>query len=75
MLAFFSSLLPQSANSFAGLLGLGLLFSTLTLAWLTVYTIAITKLNRFLSPGVARSVEAATGFVLIGFGLSLLTQA
>jgi threonine/homoserine/homoserine lactone efflux protein len=75
MLAFFSSLLPQFASSFAGLLALGLLFSILTLAWLTVYTIAISKLNRFLSPVVARSVEAATGLVLIGFGLALVTQA
>ena len=32
MLAFFTSLLPQFANSFAGLLALGLLFCTLRLS-------------------------------------------
>ena len=35
MAVFFSSLLPQFGDSFAALLGLGLLFCALTLTWLT----------------------------------------
>ena len=69
-LAFFTSLLPQFASSFPGLLALGLLFCGLTLAWLTAYTLAVSKASGFLRrPRVRRAVEALTGTVLVALGL------
>jgi threonine/homoserine/homoserine lactone efflux protein len=74
MLAFFTSLLPQFASSFPGLLALGLLFSALTLAWLTVYAVAVARASGFLRrPRVRRAVEALTGTVLVALGLRLAT--
>jgi threonine/homoserine/homoserine lactone efflux protein len=40
---FFTSLLPQFGSGFLELLGLGLLFATLTLLWLTPYVLAVAK--------------------------------
>ena len=75
MLAFFTSLLPQFASSFPGLLALGLLFSGLTLAWLTAYTLAVGKASGLLRrPSVRRAVEALTGTVLVALGLRLATE-
>ena len=39
--AFFTSLLPQFVDSFVILLALGLLYSALTLAWLSGYAVAV----------------------------------
>ncbi len=75
MLAFFTSLLPQFASSFAGLLALGLLFCTMTLVWLTVYSVVVTKAGALLRrPRVRRTIEAVTGTVLIALGLRLATE-
>jgi hypothetical protein len=63
-LAFFSSQLPQFADSFADLPALGLRFSMLTLACQTADAVAMSKLSIPL-PGWMRSVEAATGLVLV----------
>jgi len=75
MLAFFTSLLPQFASSFAGLLALGLVFCTLTLVWLTVYALVVTRAGALLRRGrVRRAIEAVTGTVLIALGLRLATE-
>jgi threonine/homoserine/homoserine lactone efflux protein len=75
MLAFFTSLLPQFASSFAGLLALGLLFCTMTLVWLTVYSVVVPKAGVLLRrPRVRRTIEAVTGTVLIALGLRLATE-
>jgi threonine/homoserine/homoserine lactone efflux protein len=75
MLAFFTSLLPQFASSFPGLLALGLVFSVLTLAWLAGYTLAVGKASGFLSrPRARRAVEALTGTVLVALGVRLATE-
>ena len=75
MLAFFTSLLPQFASSFAGLLALGFLFCTMTLVWLTVYSVVVTKAGALLRrPRVRRTIEAVTGTVLIALGLRLATE-
>ena len=71
MAAFFPSLLPQFASDFAGLLALGLLFAAMTLAWLSVYTVAAALLQR---PRVRRATEAVTGAVLVALGLRLATE-
>ena len=72
MAAFFTSLLPQFAESLAGLLALGLLFSSLTFLWLTAYSVAVAKARRFVVRSrVRRTLEAATGAVLVALGLRL----
>ena len=66
MAVFFTSLLPQFASSFAGLLAHGLVFCLLTLAWLSVVAHAGGMLRR---PVVRRVVDAVTGVVLVALGL------
>jgi threonine/homoserine/homoserine lactone efflux protein len=75
MLAFFTSLLPQFANSFPGLLIHGLGFCAMTLTWLTAYAIAISKAGALLrGPRPRRAVEALTGTVLVGLGVRLAAE-
>ena len=75
MLAFFTSLLPQFASSFAGLLTLGLVFCTMTLAWLTFYALVVTRAGALLRrERVRRALEAVTGTVLIAIGVRLATE-
>ncbi len=75
MLAFFTSLLPQFASSFAGLLVLGLVFCAMTLVWLSVYSVVVTKAGALLRRArVRRTIEAVTGTVLIALGLRLATE-
>ena len=52
--AFFTSLLPQFGDSFVVLLALGLLYSLLTLGWLTGYAVAVARAR-------GRSCDAETG--------------
>jgi threonine/homoserine/homoserine lactone efflux protein len=75
MAVFFTSLLPQFAGSFPGLLALGLVFCTMTLAWLTGYALAVAKAGDFLRrPKIRRAIEAVTGAVLVALGLRLATE-
>ena len=78
MAVFFASLLPQFAGgesaSFLALLALGLLFCSLTLAWLTLYAFAIDRLRRFLGGPVRRALDAVTGLVLVALGIRLATE-
>lgn len=75
MAVFFASLLPQFAPggsaSFVALLALGLLFSSLTFGWLTLYATAVARVRRFLAGSVRRVVDALTGIVLVIFGIRL----
>ena len=79
MAVFFATLLPQfapaSEGSFAPLLALGLLFCSLTLAWLTLYASAIDRLGRLLTGTVRRALDAATAIVLAALGLRLATES
>jgi threonine/homoserine/homoserine lactone efflux protein len=79
MAAFFPSLLPQftvaAGAPFLGLLGLGLLFCSMTLAWLTAYALALGKLGSLLNrPAVRRALEGVTGAFLMALGLRLATE-
>jgi threonine/homoserine/homoserine lactone efflux protein len=79
MAAFFTSLLPQFAPSgdasFAGLAALGLLFSLMTLLWLTGYALMIARIGNVLRrPAIRRALEGITGAALIGLGLKLATE-
>ncbi len=80
MAIFFAALLPQFApeggGSFAALLLLGLLFCSLTLLWLSAYSIAVDRARTTLSrPWIRRSLDAVTGTVLVAFGVRLATEA
>jgi threonine/homoserine/homoserine lactone efflux protein len=75
MAIFFTSLLPQFASSFDTLLGLGVVFSSLTLAWLTGYAFAVAKAGDFLRrTRIRRSIDGLTGAVLVGLGLRLAAE-
>jgi threonine/homoserine/homoserine lactone efflux protein len=75
MAAFFTSLLPQFGDGFAALLGLGLLFSLMTLVWLSAYAFAVARTSVFLlRPRVRRALDAITGAVLVAFGLRLAAE-
>jgi threonine/homoserine/homoserine lactone efflux protein len=72
---FFTSLLPQFAASFPALLLLGLVFSSMTLAWLTCYAIAVAKAGNVLRrPAIGRILDAVTGAALVALGLRLATE-
>jgi threonine/homoserine/homoserine lactone efflux protein len=74
MAVFFTSLLPQFADSFPALLGLGLLFCALTLTWLSAYALAIARAGDVLRrPRVRRTIDAVTGTALVALGLRLAT--
>jgi threonine/homoserine/homoserine lactone efflux protein len=76
MAVFFSSLLPQFADSFAGLLALGLCFCALTLLWLSAYAAALARAGDVLRrPHVRRTIEAVTGTALVALGLRLATAS
>jgi len=77
MIAFFPALLPQfaPAGAFAALLALGLIFSSLTLLWLSGYAVVVAKAGDVLRHGrLRRALEGLTGGVLIGLGLRLATE-
>ena len=78
MAVFFASLLPQFApegsSSFAVLLALGFLFCALTLAWLSLYAVSISRLGRLLTTTVRRTLDAVTGVVLVALGYRLATE-
>jgi threonine/homoserine/homoserine lactone efflux protein len=79
MAAFYPSLLPQFATgldaSFPALLGLGLIFCSLTLVWLTAYAVTIARAGDALSrPRLRRALEGLTGALLMALGLRLATE-
>ena len=61
MAVFFLSLLPQFGASFGGLLALGLVFSCLTLVWLTAYGAAVARAGDFLRRTKVRRALDAVG--------------
>jgi threonine/homoserine/homoserine lactone efflux protein len=79
MAAFYTSLLPQfvpvEAPSFVGLAALGLLFSVMTLGWLTGYALAVAQVGNVLRrPTIHRVLDGVTGAALIGLGLRVATD-
>jgi threonine/homoserine/homoserine lactone efflux protein len=76
MAVFFPSLLPQFADSFAGLLALGMVFAAMTVTWLTAYAFAVAKAGDVLRrPRTRRFIDAAVGVVLTGLGIRVATDA
>jgi threonine/homoserine/homoserine lactone efflux protein len=77
--AFFSSMLPQfapaGATDFISLAGLGLLFSAMTLLWLTGYALATARMADALRrPRIRRTLDGITGVTLIGLGVKLAAE-
>jgi threonine/homoserine/homoserine lactone efflux protein len=74
--AFFTSLLPQFGDgSFLALLALGLLYSALTLGWLTSYAVVVDRAGDVLrQERVRRAIDAVMGAVLVAFGLRLASE-
>ncbi len=77
--AFFSSMLPQfaptGATDFFGLAALGLLFSAMTLLWLTGYALATARMRDALRrPRIRRTLDGITGVTLIGLGVKLASE-
>lgn len=78
MVVFFISLLPQFAphGSLPAMLALGVLFSMLTLSWLTVYAVAVARVGRVLRrPAIRRILHGVTGGVFVGLGVRLATMS
>jgi threonine/homoserine/homoserine lactone efflux protein len=76
MAVFFPSLLPQFGTGFAELLGLGLLFSSMTLTWLSAYALAVARTRQVLVRGrVRRALDALSGIALAALGLRLATES
>jgi threonine/homoserine/homoserine lactone efflux protein len=75
MAVFFTSLLPQFGSSFAGMLGLGLVFGSLTLVWLGAYAVAVAKASGFLQrSAVRRALDALTGVALVAIGVRVAAE-
>jgi len=72
MAVFFSSLLPQFGDTFPVLLGLGLLFCALTLAWLSTYVFVVDRAGDALRrPRARRTLDAVSGIALVALGVRL----
>jgi threonine/homoserine/homoserine lactone efflux protein len=79
MAIFFTSLLPQflprDGATFASLLGLGVTFCSMTLAWLALYAAVVARLGDVLRrSGFRRGLDALLGAVLVAFGLRLASE-
>ena len=75
MVVFFTSLLPQFASSFGAMLALGGVFASLTLAWLSLYALAVDRAALFLRRSrIRRALDAVTGSVLVALGLRLASD-
>ena len=75
MAVFFTSLLPQFAASFPGLLALGLVFCSMMFVWLATYAFAVAKAGNVLRrPAIRRVFDAVLGAVLVGLGIRLATD-
>jgi threonine/homoserine/homoserine lactone efflux protein len=79
MAVFFTSLLPQFASpagpTFVALLLLGLVFCSMTLAWLTGYAVVVAKAGDWLrQPNVSRVLEGVNGTALVALGLRLAVE-
>ena len=79
MAVFFVSLLPQfvvsSTDSFPPLLILGLVFSLMTFAWLTTYSVVVAAAgDLFRRSAFRRAMDGLTGAVLIGLGVRVAAE-
>jgi threonine/homoserine/homoserine lactone efflux protein len=75
MAVFFTSLLPQFATSFFGIVAFGALFGAMTFAWLALYAAAIARAGDALKgTRLRRGLDALMGTVLVALGLRVATD-
>lgn len=79
MAVFFAGIFPQFAPggqpTFGGLMTLGLIFSSMTVVWLSLYVLLIERMAAwFRKPRVQRGIKAASGTALIGLGTRLALE-
>lgn len=79
MAGFFLSLLPQFAGTghgaLAGFVGYGFVFCLLTFAWLSGYSLVVSRARALFSRSrVRRSLDALSGCVLIALGVRVATE-
>jgi threonine/homoserine/homoserine lactone efflux protein len=76
MAVFFTSLLPQFGTGFGELLGLGLMFSSMTLLWLSAYALVVARTSRVLVRGrVQRALDGVSGLALAALGIRLADES
>lgn len=85
MAVFFASVLPQfgqplapafGGSLFAALMLLGIVFSLMTLLWLTIYAVAVARAGDYLRrPSIRRIIEAVTGACLMALGLRIASES
>jgi threonine/homoserine/homoserine lactone efflux protein len=78
--AFFSSLLPQfvpaGETDVGALFALGVVFSLMTLAWLSAYAVVVAQAGDVLRrAGIRRVIEGVMGAVLVALGLRLASES
>jgi threonine/homoserine/homoserine lactone efflux protein len=76
---FFTTLLPQFAPAhgpaFLTLMAFGLLFCTMTLGWLLVYSAVVARAGAALRrPRIRRTMDAIMGAALVALGLRVATE-
>jgi len=79
MAIFFSSLLPQfvpaGPAALGSMLGLGLLFVSMTLGWLCLYATVVARFGDLLRrPRIRRAFDAVMGTILVAFGVRLAAE-
>jgi threonine/homoserine/homoserine lactone efflux protein len=79
MAVFFTSLLPQfiphSHKLLPSVLALGLIFSSLTIVWLTGYAVVVARAGDLLRRrSIRRALDGLAGAALVAFGVRLATE-
>jgi threonine/homoserine/homoserine lactone efflux protein len=79
MAIFFTSMLPQfvpqGPSAFGAMVGLGVVFAAMTLAWLCLYAAVVARAGDVLRrPRIRRTLDALMGTILMAFGVRLGTE-
>lgn len=79
MAVFFAGVLPQFAAQGHGVLselvGLGIIFPSLTFSWLTLYAVVISWAGDLVRGGkVRRTIDGIAGAALVGLGVTVTLE-
>ncbi len=68
--------MPAGETDVAALFAFGVVFSLMTLTWLTVYAVVVARAGDVLRrAGIRRVIEGAMGAVLVALGLRLASES